>query len=213
MKINFPEECQKHIDLQCNGERWLYEEFPEHKHLDKYLKKINPSIALDIGCGIGRASVFFHKKYNWDCDYILFDGNSGDKQLDEIRKGKKDFYNSREATEKFAEANGIDYYFLDAELEWKSRLNDIILEIGNEQIDLAYSFLAFLFHWPISYIIDDIYPYLKKGAFLMFGTRGIENEKWVMKQVKSIDQTKYKILELVLKPKSTYESLLVLEKK
>ena len=211
MKISFPPECKRYIDLQCNGDLSLYTDMPEIKHIDKYLKELDPNIALDLGCGIGRASVYFQKRYNWDCDYILFDGNSGDTQFDGVRTGQSDFYNNRESTEAFVESNGFDCYYLDAEMEWRSRLNDIILEIGNEQIDLAYSFLAFGFHWPLNYCLNDFSPYLKSECLLMFGMRGTEESGWVEKQIKEISD-EYEVLEFIHKPKATKESILVLKK-
>jgi SAM-dependent methyltransferase len=206
MNIIFPSECKKYINLQCNGDISLYTDFPEHKYLLKHFEgRKKPEVIVDIGSGIGRASVWLKKKMKWKAaTFILVDGNSGENQYDEIRKKRGEYYNNWEMAEKFCHDNGIKYVVMcDPE-----KIKGI-----HCKFDLVYSFLAVGFHWPLDFYLNDIADMCNKGCLLAFGLRGIEKKKWIKKQIEAIDQTKYKIVFLTLRPKSTYESLLVLERK
>jgi len=206
VKITFPPECEKYIDLQCNGNLSLYTDFPEHKHLLKHLEgRKKPEIVVDIGSGIGRADVWLMKKFKWKkSTFILVDGDSGDRQYSEIRKNKGEYYNNWEITKKFCNENGMKYIVLcDPEKVKGLRL----------KFDLVYSFLSMGYHWPLDFYLNDIADMCKKGCLLAFGIRGLEKKNWIMKQISAIDRDKYKILDLVLKEKHTCESLLVLERK
>jgi len=204
IKINFPPECEEYVNLQCNGDKSLYEDFPEHKHIDEYLKDMRPENVLDIGAGIGRASVWLFKKYGWDCaDYFLVDGDSGNKQFEGIRKNSREYYNNWDCAHTFCEANGIDVYH-------RMCVDPEVLYSIDKKFDLIYSFLAFGFHWPIDMYMDDLYHLCKKNTILIFGLRGTEKKAWIEGQIEKIDPKKYKVLKLVHKPTQTRESVLVL---
>jgi SAM-dependent methyltransferase len=206
MNLIFSRNIEKYIDLQCNGDKSLYYEFPELNSFKDIVDVINPRKILDIGSGIGRASVFLFKKFGWiESEFLLLDGDYGDKQLDGIRSDDGEFYNSFEATNEYCRINGMNSFrCIDASTD------DIKKEID---IDLVYSFLSIGFHWSITLYLDRIYNSLSKGCILIFGIRGVEAKQWIEEQIDNINVDKYDIIRFVLKPTNTRESILVLRKK
>ena len=208
MSVIFPEETKKYIELQSNNRLEEYSYLPEIDGIEKYLKDINPSVAVDVGSGIGRASVFFFKYFNWiDTLFILADGDSGDKQLSGIREGKTDFYNSLEATEAFCRANGMSN-FRTLNLE-KSKWREL-----DCKPDLIYSFKALGFHWPVNSFLEEIYPLLNDKCLLIFDLRAgdVNSLDWTNQQIKRIDRGKYDIIELSLMAHRKKGNFIVLEK-
>jgi len=194
IEIIFPSSCEQFIRLQCNGDKSRYTEPSEAEIMNSYLKGLSPKCVLDLGCGIGRIGVYLFKRYEWkNIRFVLADGDSGKKQLHGIRTGRNDFYNSMNATREFCEANGMkNVELLDLEKQKWGDMQSIP--------DLVISFLAFGFHWPIDYCLNSIYPYIAESSLLLFGMRpnadGI-SRKWHSTQMKAIDRTKYKVLNLV----------------
>jgi len=88
--VIFPDDTKKYVELQSNNRLEEYSYLPEFEGVEEYLKDMNPKVALDVGSGIGRASVFFFKYFKWtDTLFILADGDSGNEQLSGIRTGKQ----------------------------------------------------------------------------------------------------------------------------
>jgi len=207
MNILFPDSVKKYVGLQCNGDISLYNDLPELKYIGHYLSELHPIKCLDIGSGIGRASVHFFKKYEWNSTtFLLLDGNYGEKQFCAIRENNNEFYNSFDAANEFCTANGLSNFILcDASKDtWEKEHKDI---------DLAYSFLAIGFHWPINFYMDKLKNTMKKGGLVIFGIRGKEKSTWVEKQVEEIDQSEFNIVEFILTETVKRESVLILEKK
>lgn len=194
IEIIFPQIVEKYVNLQCNGKKSLYTNPPEIAYTSRYLEKLKPKVILDIGCGIGRVSTYLFKRYNWtDSLFVLADGNSGNEQFAGLRRDKVAFYNSLKATKDFCKANGMRNFVLLnlEECGWHKLM---------QRPDLVYSFLAFGFHWPIGYCLNDIYPYLKRDCLLLFGMRTdlIDDYKeWNNEQMKNIDKSKYKIIDFI----------------
>ena len=205
MKITFPSQCEEYINLQCNGDKSLYEDFPEHKYIHGYLKDMQPDNVLDIGAGLGRASVWLFKKYGWERTHFVFlDGDTGKKQFEGIRKEKGEYYNDWRMGVHFCDSNGL----LDVDYEQPEDVP--LFEMFDNKFDLIYSFLAVGFHWPMDMYLDDLYPLCSKGTLLIFGLRGTEKKAWVEGQIERIDKEKYKVLKFIHKPTQTRESVLVL---
>jgi SAM-dependent methyltransferase len=204
MQIVYPESAEKYIGLQCNGDKSLYEEMPDTMLAEDVLSAIMPEKVIDIGAGIGRASVYFQAKYGWNCEYNYIDGDGGEKQLAGIRDVKDgEYYNSWAVAQEFSEANGIKKLKLwNPEEDGWRKLRDC---------DLAYSFLAVGFHWPIEMYLDRIHKCMRKGGKLIFGMRGLENLAWVYGQIKRIDTKMYDILFFGVYPKKAKSSTLILE--
>jgi len=208
IEVGFPEEVQKYIDLQCNDKKEDFLQLSEIEGIEGYLKDLNPKIALDVGSGIGRASVFLFKYFNWkDTLFVLADGDSGDKQLSGIRTGESDFYNSLEVTGLFCRSNGMENVEI-FNLE-KCKWEDL-----SYRPDLVYSFLALGFHWPINSFLEDIHPLLKNSCLLIFGLRGGKKAKdWINRQIERIDSNKYQIIEFYSGSEEKRGNFIVLEKK
>lgn len=205
--IKFLPEINKYINLQCNGDMSLYTEFPELKHIDDYLKDMQPQNVLDIGSGIGRASVYFFRKYGWDKTvFNLLDGNTGNRQVDGVRSKDGEFYNSFFIANMFCNSN--DLYNVKM---WNAPQN--MWRYNLKDIDFAYSFLAIGFHWPLDFYLKKIYSVLSKNALIIFGMRGTEKKEWVNKQILNIDANKYDTLKFIHMPTETRESVLVLRRK
>jgi len=194
IEMVFPNNVEKYAGLQCNKRNDFYM-MPEIKIIKHHLIGLSPKVALDVGAGIGRVSVFFFKQFNWvNTQFILADGNSGKKQLHGMRKGKTDFYNSLSATKSFCKANGMLNYevfnlekYMWAELEHRP--------------DLVYSFKALGFHWPINLFLDDIHPKLGDKCLLIFGLRGGKKAMgWIYRQVVAIDREKYRTIDAFISP-------------
>lgn len=207
--IKFPPNVKKYIDLQCNGALFKYTELPELKTIKKELSAITPRNVLEIGAGIGRASVYLMKYFGWkNTNFYLLDGDSGNKQVNGINYESRDsFYNSIAAAREFCLANEMhNIYLLDAEMEnWKT--------IG-VKYDLVYSFLALGFHWPMNIYLDFIHGMLDDDALLIFGTRpsGKKFDKFVNTQLDNVDTKLYKIEAVKRQPKGDRSSVIILRK-
>lgn len=209
MNIIFPENVKKYTDLQCNDALFKYTDFPELKNIEDRLKTLEPNNVLEIGAGIGRASVYLFKYFNWiNTNFYLLDGNSGDKQINGVNYESKDsFYNSIDAAKEFCESNGLfKVWFLNAEKEdWKE---------VNVKFDLCYSFLAIGFHWPVGLYLNAIYDLLVDNALLIFGIRPVAEkfDKFMNSQIKDIGVDKYKIVEIKREKRGSRSSIMILRK-
>ena len=211
MKVDivFPDDIKWFIDkFEIYRRVFLYNDLPELKHIEKYIKDIDPKNVLEIGAGLGRGSVFFYKYFGWkNTNFYLLDGDSGDIKYSGIRKdGVDEFYSSKGAAEKFCAANGLK------KMQYFNAENNNWLEL-NVKFNLCYSFLSIGFHWPIKLYLDKIYSMLTNDALLIFGMRSIEFEDFIDEQIESVDLNHYDIIELTLEPKHTRASIMVLRKK
>lgn len=207
IEVVFPKEAEKYVGLQCNYEREVFFQLPEIEEIRPYLKDLNPKVVLDVGAGIGRASVYFFKYFRWtDTRFVLADGDSGETQLSGMRAGKSEFYNSLDATRAFCEANGLHNFeiFNLERYKWAEL---------NHRLDLVYSFMALGFHWPINPFLNNICPLLEDGCLLVFGLRGGEKAKdWIRRQISGIDRGEYRIAKILFEPKRKRGGFMVLEK-
>jgi len=208
ISVIFPKVTKPYVEFQSNNRFEEYSYLPEIEGIEGYLKDMNPKIALDVGSGIGRASVFFFKYYNWaDTLFILADGNSGNKQLSGMRTGKADFYNSLEVTEAFCRANGMSKFRV-FNLE-ESRWEDL-----DCMPDLIYSFKALGFHWAFNPFLEEAYSILGKKCRLIFDLRAGDSRalNWTREQIGKVDPNKYKVIALSLEIDRKKGNFIILEK-
>jgi len=207
IEVVLPKDVEKYIGLQCNDEKEIFSKLPEIEKIRPYLKSLAPKVALDVGSGIGRASIYFFKHFHWiNTRFILADGDSGETQLSGIRTGKFEFYNSLDATHSFCKANGL-HNFETFNLE-KHKWAEL-----SYCPDLVYSFMALGFHWFVNSFLDDVYSFLKDGCLLIFGLRGGEKARdWITQQICGINDREYRVIEILFEPKKKRGGFMVLEK-
>lgn len=208
ISVVFPEDIEKYVSLQCNDRREEFSCLSEIREIERFLKEA-PAVALDVGSGIGRVSVFFFKYFKWTRTlFILADGDSGDKQLSGTRTGKSDFYNSLKATESYCQANGMENFktFNLEESGWGKL---------PRKPDFVYSFKALGFHWAFNPFLEDVHSALRKKCCLIFelraGNPGSFN--WTEQQIGKINPNKYDIVGLFLEADRKAENFIVLEKR
>lgn len=59
MELIFPEAVKRYVELQTNSTFEMYYKDPVMDLMYNYIKDIHPDNVLDLGSGIGRASVNF----------------------------------------------------------------------------------------------------------------------------------------------------------
>ena len=168
MEVIIPERCQKYFELQCNGRMDLYTD-PPIKLIKPWFDKIfatKPLRILELGCGIGRMSVYFFLYYGLqDAHFFLLDGNSGDQQVNGVRGNNNgEFYNSWKATAHFCEANGL--------------MNRTILRTQEipPDLDLTYSFFSIGFHWSIELYLKEVVKNTRRGGYILFDVRTSQDD-------------------------------------
>jgi len=209
-RVLFPPGLGKYIEMQTNGDYNKFGTCPELKLAMYHLGQLKPMAALDIGCGVGRVSVFLFRYFGWDKTlFYLLDGDSGDEQFggcyDELNDG---YYNSLAGTERFCRQNGLtNFRTLNAEhREWET--------IPDGALDIAYSIKAIGWQWPITEYLDRIYPKMAPGGTLIFEIRHkfyktICPPNWSPRQIEAIDPAKYELLCVSYIPD---EAILILRK-
>jgi SAM-dependent methyltransferase len=205
MNIIFPSSVRECVRMQTNGEWTLYTDMPENFYCEKHLKYLAPENVLDLGCGVGRASVFFFKKYNWrNTHFYLADGNTKAVRYKGKRSRNGEFYNEERATIDFCKANRLpSFTYINLEKNNFSVIND--------PLDLVYSFLAIGFHWPLDFYLPVLHGICRTGALLIFGVRYDPEDQWIEKQIDAIDRKKYMVQECFLCPRESRRSILILE--
>ncbi len=189
--VKIPPKVKEFIKLQ-SGFDILYTNLPEATHLDEFLSTLDPLSILDIGCGIGRGSVYLANRYGWlERSICLYDGDSGKKTFyGANRTGKNEFYNDLKLTKEFCRINGLaNIRTINAE--------DVNLSDVELAFDLAYSFLAIGFHWDIKFYLNDLEKIMNPDGIVIFGTQGSDKrdgDDFTKKQLNEIDTDNWKLL-------------------
>ena len=210
----FPEGALEYVKLHCNMDVDQYHNPPELESVKKYFENSSPKNVLELGCGLGRSSVGFHRTFSsWRrTHFYLLDGDSGKKQICSVNyESYKSFYNKLELTEEFCLSNGIpmeQIHILNAEkLEIFSSIKDI-------KFDFVYSFLSIGFHWPVGLYLKKLLSHLHSSSILCFGIRPATSSRFCKfndYQISQIPKDVFDILEVTTK--SSYNSILVLQRK
>lgn len=161
-KFNFNFECSNpelirylsglQVDFQHNSALRVSKD--EYIHLKPYLIDLKPKKVLDIGCGIGRSSVFFKNFFGWeDTIFYLADFNElvycADKNF--VPCGKHSNaepipYNNLSITEEFCKNNNLtNFELIDISKDKMENLQDI---------NLVYSFHCIGYHWDLEKAIE-----------------------------------------------------------
>ncbi len=123
----------------------------------------SPSRVLELGCGLGRMSVYINQMIGGRTHYILADSNGRPKGIKFGWDPPRAFYNDLGATAEFCELNGLENFEI-----FDLAHRDIIELLP---VDMVMSFLAVGFHFPIEDYIDKLIQITKTGGTMIFGIR------------------------------------------
>ena len=135
----------------------------EYSVISRYLYPY-PKNILDLGCGLGRMSIFLNKKRPSDSKYYLADSSEVPESAAAYGWNPGDsWYNDLNLTKEFCELNGLNNFEI------------IDLKSGGlhklENIDLVFSFLAVGFHYPIESYLAVLKQIMAKDGLMIFGVR------------------------------------------
>jgi SAM-dependent methyltransferase len=173
----FPPSSYKYVSLHCNNNLELFINPPEINMVQEYFAKASPENVLELGCGLGRVSLGFYKRFKtWrDTEFWLLDGNSGDKQICGVDSSDGSYYNDLHVTLEFCYINGMpDEHINLINMEDKHPFDEVFIKF-----DFVYSFLAIGFHWPIDWYLKRIDPFIRSGTILIFGIRPHNKAEYV----------------------------------
>jgi SAM-dependent methyltransferase len=124
----------------------------------------DPRVVLEVGCGLGRGSIFLNHLLRNDLAlYILADRTGYTENTGAFSPGRDEFYNDLVLTEDFCRLNGVrNLITFDTEAGDLSRL---------PRADLILSLCSFGMHVSIERYIDRLSAALASGGTMIFGTR------------------------------------------
>lgn len=127
----------------------------------------NPKRVLDLGCGLGRSSVYMNYRLgDPSIHYVLADSTQVPASMTAVRTGWNPgavFYNDMCRTAAFARAHGLtNFSTIDIRESPVSEL---------APVDLVMSFLSVGFHYPIEDALPDLIRILNPGGVMIFGVR------------------------------------------
>lgn len=118
----------------------------EYETFKHYIGK--PKKILELGCGLGRMSVYLNKQLDYDPKFILADFDDVSKKIKYGWNPGKSFYNKLNLTNKFCLMNGlINFETFDLSK------NDIL---KLKDIDLIISVMSVGFHYPIEQYMEKL---------------------------------------------------------
>jgi len=125
-----------------------------------------PKRILELGCGLGRMSVFLNHHLTCNPHFILADADALPPDPDNVKVGwdpGEVYYNDLGMTAEFARAHGLtDFETFDIRTRQYAEL---------EPVDLIMSFLSVGFHYPIEHCIDQLMQIIKPNGIMLFGVR------------------------------------------
>lgn len=122
-----------------------------------------PKNILELGCGLGRMSIFLNHQLEQEAKFILADFSLYSENIKYGWNPKESYYNNLEYTEKFAKLNNLHNFNL---FDLK---NDDISRLSN--VDLVMSFLSVGFHYPIEQYFLKLLKITSDDAVMIFGIR------------------------------------------
>ena len=177
-------ECRDNLDVYST-----LSEF-EHEQVKAFIPS-QPKVIMDLGCGLGRASIYLNhilhaNDINNDIHFILAD-TTGDTEITGAWN-KEEFYNRMDLTASFCTLNGLlNIGLFDTQRsDWNNLSN----------IDYIMSRCAFGMHFPIESVIDKLLKISTPDITMIFGTRNRavyshESFKSLFKEVIFIQEDKY----------------------
>lgn len=174
----------------------------EYEQIKDYIGR--PKNILELGCGLGRFSIFLNSKLDYNPKFFLADFS---KVSEKVRYGwnpKGSVYNNLDFTRDFCLDNGMNNFDL-INLEQSS-----IKSLQN--IDLVMSFLSVGFHYPIEEYFYDFKSISNKDTVFVFGTRSgmydFNNLGKMFEEVIILDEPKISTKERIVVLKKIREEML-----
>lgn len=167
MKFDIPDEFKQIINLQVSQTITSISSYTEiseseFKIFGKYLN--NPKRILELGCGLGRMSIYLNHKLNdHNAFFILADSTVEENKPRYGWNHGQDFYNDLNLTSKFCRHHGMDNF------ETFDILNNDLSSL--KDIDLVMSFLAVGFHNKIEDVITTLMKIANSNCMMIFGVR------------------------------------------
>lgn len=139
----------------------------EYLAIENYIDK--PEKILELGCGLGRVSIFLNSQLNNSPKFFLADFSEVSNKVKYGWNPKDSKYNNLELTEQFCTENGLNNFeILDLS---KNKLDKL------SNIDMVISMLSVGFHYPIEEYINQLIKISSKNVTMIFGVRkGIYNQ-------------------------------------
>jgi hypothetical protein len=169
VEYRFPPGCRELADWQVCGTERDPRVFRERSEIDFATVEPfigRPKTVLDVGCGLGRMSVFLNAQLeDPGIRFILADTTRISRSEGPIAGWNPgdDFYNDLALTARFAEMNGLRNF------ETFDLLRDDWARLP--KVDLIMSFLAVGFHFPIENTMPKLLAVASGGCTMIFGVR------------------------------------------
>lgn len=149
-------EAKSNADVYNDLSVYEFEQFEQHIG--------HPKTVLEVGCGMGRGSIFLNHLLKDDTvQYTLADRTGYTKNTGAYNPHEDEFYNDLSLTESFCKLNGIKNVstFNTEESDWDSL----------QPADLIFSLCSFGMHVSIARYIDRLISVAKPQSTMIFGTR------------------------------------------
>ena len=123
----------------------------------------NPNKILEIGCGIGRMSIYINSQLDYEPKFILLDGTGHQPRYGYSEININKFYNNMKMTGEFCRLNGLTNFML-FDIN-KHKLSEL------SEVDMVTSFLAVGVHFPIEHYLDELMNITTDDCVFIFGIR------------------------------------------
>ena len=166
MNFVFPDDCSEYVNAQIvqnkkNPDHYLNLSDSEYSAIKEFIN--DPKKIVDLGCGLGRMSVYMNHMLSSEAMYYLADSTNS---IDSVKYGwnpEPAFYNDLSITEEFCKINGLDNFKV-VDIT-KGELDEL------KDIDLVMSFMSVGFHYPIEGYINQLLNITSDNAIMIFGIR------------------------------------------
>lgn len=155
-----PDRRQGEYEREQNGSCWV-----EDAALGPLLTTMPPPRrVLDIGAGLGRAAVFFSRRYFPEAHFDLFDATGHDTKYDLMGDRNKDsFCGNLAMLRRCLEFNDVrNFSIIDADTTGGH------IDVHSKKFDFIYSFYSVGYHWSIDHWLDEILAVCHDGTLCAF---------------------------------------------
>lgn len=173
--IKFDDEINFYVKLQdtdiCHQFKMCVDEY---EHLKDVISSLHPKKIVDLGCGMGRSSVFFYHMFSLkDTKFFMGDFDKNTWRPQGENKGALGYhdnnnpipFNSLDLTNRYCDYNNLkNREVMDLDSDRIKELKDI---------DLLYSFYSVGYHWSIDKAIEryGLLDITTSTATFIFGVR------------------------------------------